>query len=407
MANPLSTAAMDRAIARALALGEVGLQVAVYHRGELLVDTWAGMADLEAGRAVGADTLFPVFSVTKSFTAVALHIQAERGLIDYDAPVARYWPEFATNGKGAITVRHVLSHRSGVPQMPDGVTLETMLDWDWMISGIEAMKPLFAADEASSYQAYVFGWYVGELVRRTDPAHRSIDRFIREEICEPLAISEFFMGLPEALEPRVARLYNVAFGGGAPAGAEAEPMALSTAPSSHTRPSAALAPYMALAIPSAVATGPVNYNRRDVHAGVHPGAGGIASARAVARLYAMLANGGELDGVRILRPETVRALTVLRKSPYELDRVVGRVAILGQGGFWLGSDHPGAEAAVGTSNSVLCHPGAGGSIGWGDTATGLAVAIAHNRMFSRIETPDQQPWIAIGDAARDMVSAAA
>jgi len=395
---------MERAIQRALDVGELGVQVAVYHRGELLVDSWAGRADAESGAPVTAGTLFNIFSVTKSFTAVALHIQADRGLIDYDAPVTRYWPEFGQNGKDAITVRHILSHRSGAPQMPPGVTIETMGDWDWMIRNIEAMEPIATADSQSSYQAYVFGWYVGELVRRTDPAHRTIDRFIHEEICEPLGIRDFYMGLPDAQAPRVAPLTNVAFGGKAAPGAASEPMSLTTATVSHSRPSAEAAPYMALAIPAAVATGPDNYNRRDVQAAVNPGAGGIANAVSVARLYAMLANQGQLDGVRILRSETVRGLTQLRKDPFSIDRVVGRVAILGEGGFWLGADHPGVEAAVGTAPSILCHPGAGGSIGWGDTKSGLAVAICHNRMFSRIEDPSKQPWIAIGEAARALVS---
>ncbi len=400
----ISTAAMDEAIARALQLGEVGLQVAVYHRGRLLVDTWAGKADAARGSAVTAETLFPIFSVTKSFTAVACHIQVERGLIDYDAPIARYWPEFAANGKEGITVRHVLSHRSGVPQMPPGVTVETMCDWDWMIRHIEQMEPLFPANSQSSYQAFIFGWYIGEIVRRTDPTRRPINQFIAEEICTPLGIANFHLGLDPALEPRVATLTNVAHGGQASAG-DSGAVSLTTAVApSHARAGDDVAPYLSLAVPSAVATGPANFNRPDVHAAVLPGAGGIADARSVARLYAMLACGGELDGVRILSRATVESLTQLRTDPYQTDRVVGRVAILGQGGFWLGSDHPGVEAAIGTAPSILCHPGAGGSIGWGDTAIGLAVAICHNRMFSRIEDRTQQPWIAIGDAARAMAA---
>ena len=405
MRHKKTTQAMERAIQRALDLGEVGVQVAVYHRGELLIDSWAGRADAATGAPVMDNTIFPIFSVTKSFTVVAAHIQAERGLIDYDAPIARYWPAFGANGKHGITVRHVLSHRSGVPQMPPGVTVEMMCDWDWMIRNIEQMEPMFEPDSQSSYQAFVFGWYIGEIVRRTDPAQRSIDRFIREEICEPLAITDFHLGLPEALESRVAVLTNIAFGGTADAGQASAPMSLTTATSSHGRPAADLAPYLVYAVPPAVATGPTNFNRRDVHAAVHPGAGGIGDARSVARLYAMLANGGQLDGVRILRPDTVRALTRLRMDPYAVDGVVGRVVIVGEGGFWLGSDHPGVEAAIGTASSILCHPGAGGSIAWADIETGLAVAICHNRMFSRIEDPQRQPWIAIGDAARAMAKA--
>lgn len=400
----ISTAAMDDAIARALRLGEVGVQVAVYHRGRLLVDTWAGMADAADQAPVTSATLFPVFSVTKSFTAVACHIQADRGLIDYDAPIARYWPEFGANGKEGITVRQVLSHRSGVPQMPPGVTVETMCDWDWMIRNIEKMEPLFPADSQSSYQAFIFGWYIGEIVRRTDPAQRPINQFIAEEICAPLGIANFHLGLDPALEPRVATLTNVAHGGQAPADSGGTISLTTAVAPSHARAGEDVAPYLSLAVPPAVATGPANFNRSDVHAAVLPGAGGIADARSVARLYAMLACGGELDGVRILSENTVKGLTQLRKDPFQSDRVVGRVAILGQGGFWLGSDHPGVEAAVGTAPSILCHPGAGGSIGWGDTASGLAVAICHNRMFSRIDDPSQQPWIAIGDVARDLAA---
>jgi CubicO group peptidase (beta-lactamase class C family) len=110
--------------------GEVGLQVAVYHRGELVVDAWGGVADETTGRKVDADTLFPVFSVVKAVTATALHIQAERGLIAYDQPVARYWPEFAAQGKEHATIRDALSHRLGIPQMPEGVTPELMCDYD-------------------------------------------------------------------------------------------------------------------------------------------------------------------------------------------------------------------------------------------------------------------------------------
>jgi CubicO group peptidase (beta-lactamase class C family) len=109
--------------------GEVGLQVAAYLDGQLIVDVHSGTADLETGRSVDQKTLFPVFSVVKAVTAVALHIQAERGLIDYEAPIARYWPEFAANGKDKATIRDALSHRLGIPQMPTGVTPELMSDY--------------------------------------------------------------------------------------------------------------------------------------------------------------------------------------------------------------------------------------------------------------------------------------
>src|SRR5712692_5001381 len=111
--------------------GEIGLQVAAYVDGALVVDVWGGLADETTGREVDGDTLFPVFSVTKAVTATALHLQAERGLVSYDEPIATYWPEFAASGKEAATVRHALSHRLGVPQLPADVTPASLGDWDW------------------------------------------------------------------------------------------------------------------------------------------------------------------------------------------------------------------------------------------------------------------------------------
>jgi CubicO group peptidase (beta-lactamase class C family) len=113
--------------------GELGLQVAVYHEKDLLVDAWGGIADETTGRPVDGETLFPVFSVVKAVTATALHIQAERGLLAYDQPIARYWLEFAAEGKAHATIRDALSHRLGIPQMPADVTPELMSNYEWMV----------------------------------------------------------------------------------------------------------------------------------------------------------------------------------------------------------------------------------------------------------------------------------
>ena len=122
---------------------EVGLQVAAYVNGELAVDAWAGVADEATGRPVDGETLFTSWSTTKGFAATCLHILADRGRVDYDAPIATYWPEFAANGKAAATVRDALNHSAGVPQMPDGVTPEMMTDWDAMCSAIASYEPLW------------------------------------------------------------------------------------------------------------------------------------------------------------------------------------------------------------------------------------------------------------------------
>ena len=194
------------AIERVIGTGrEVGVQVAAYLGGRLAVDTWGGLADPASGRKVDGDTLFNVYSVTKAVAATALHVQADRGLIDYEAPVVRYWPEYGQHGKGHTTVRDVLTHRAGVPQMPAGVTPERICDWDWMVQAIAALEPIEPPGTRTLYLSMTFGWLVGELVRRTDPRHRSLGRFIREEIAQPLGISDLWVGIPDEVEPRIAR----------------------------------------------------------------------------------------------------------------------------------------------------------------------------------------------------------
>ena len=183
---------------------EIGLQVAAYVNGELVVDTWSGVADEDTGQLVDGDTLFTSWSTTKGFVATCLHILADRGQVDYDTPVATYWPEFGVHGKDVVTVREAITHRAGVPQMPEGVTPEMMTDWDAMCAAIASHKPLWKPGTTVCYHAWTFGWIIGELVRRIDG--RPIAQFAREELCQPLGIEDFYLGIPDAVEGRVAPL---------------------------------------------------------------------------------------------------------------------------------------------------------------------------------------------------------
>jgi CubicO group peptidase (beta-lactamase class C family) len=366
------------ALEHALALDEVGVQVAACQDGELIVDDWLGVADPETGRLVDGSTLFTAFSVTKAVTATALHLQAERGLIAYDEPVATYWPAFAANGKDAITVRQVLSHRSGIPQMPDGIGPEQMCDWDWMIERIEELEPLFAPGTTNAYHKLVFGWIIGELVRRTDPHGRPFDRFVREELLDPLAIDDLYLGVPDEQLSRVA------------------PVLVATPPQPH--PDAR----SESTLPVAIYPGPV-FNRRDVRQSVGPGGGGIMTARAAARFFAMLAGRGALDGVRLLSEERLLWCTEPRDDPHAMDPILGWSAWVGQGGYWLGGASPPACPVVGDGLHVLCHPGAGGAIGWADLDTGLSVAIMHNWMHGERASstdPEVNPFARLADAVR-------
>ena len=185
---------------------ELGLQAAAYVDGELVVDAWSGTADQESGRLVDGETLFSSWSTTKGFTSTCLHILADRGLLDYPDTVATYWPEFSAAGKEAVTVHQVLTHSAGVPQVPEGVTPEMSIDWEVMTAAIADLEPVWLPGSKSGYHAHTFGWIVGEIVRRIDG--RSIARFAQEELCQPLGIRDFYLGIPDDVEDRVAPLVS-------------------------------------------------------------------------------------------------------------------------------------------------------------------------------------------------------
>lgn len=344
---------LDRAIAER---GEIGVQVAAYLGDELVIDTWGGIADPDTGREVDSDTLFNIFSVSKAVVSTTVHLQAEKGLLDYDTPIAEYWPEWGCHGKEKATVRDALCHRTGAPQMPDGITAEAMCDWDFMVAALAGLKPLFPAGETPAYQALNFGWILGEVVRRTDPAHRPYCTYIREELFQPLGIGDFWIGIEDAAESRVARLVD--------SGAS-----ISAPPDS----------LLAKAAPAGVGLTPAVYERPDVRRACIAATGGIANARSAARFWALLANRGELDNVRLLSPERVDAACEPRPGQDPDPVMFGAVMPLSRGGYWRHDDAlPDVCPARGPR--TICVPGAGGSLGWADPDTGLAVAFCHNHM---------------------------
>ena len=376
-ANNLVQKAVDAAIDQD---GEVGVQVAAYLDGELAVDAWGGVADETTGRPVDGDTVFPVFSVIKAVTATALHVQAERGLVDYHTPVAHYWPEFGKHGKDKGTVLHALTHRIGVPLMPVYVTPELMCDWEWMVDQLADMHPLFEPGSNSGYMAYTFGWVVGEVVRRTDPKERPFGQFIQEEICQPLGIDSLWAGIPPDVDPRVARLIDMP----------------------PDRPGMAPDSLMPRAMPDQVATVQEVFGRADVRQACIPGAQGIMNARSGARFFAMLANGGELDGVRLLSEDRVQTFNHPR-PPSDWDPVHGVPHNGTIGGFHLPGS-PGMWPA-GTNPRVFGHNAAGGTVGWADPDARLGVMITHNRMFPHGSREDN-PLFPIGEAVREALGVA-
>jgi CubicO group peptidase (beta-lactamase class C family) len=370
-----SVPVVEETIAHLIAEGrETGLQVVAYLDGKLVVDTWAGLADERSGRPVTADTLFNVYSLTKPVAATALHILADRGIVEYDAPVATYWPEFAQNGKSGVTVRHVLTHRAGIPQMPEGMTPERMCDFNWMTDQIAALTPLAPPGEKALYLSMTFGWIVAAIVNRADPKSRTIGQFVREEIALPLDAPDLWIGLPASELARVAHMTNA----------------------SPAIPPEMLPPLYAASMPAAVDLVPEVFQRADVAQAEIAGVGGIFTARSCARFWAMLAQGGELDGVRLLSEDLVRTFNAPRENPAEEDTVMFGMPIpLGIAGFWLGADAPPVAAAK--HARAICHPGAGNSFGFADPETKLAFAFCHNRMF--------QPQSISEDSARQVADA--
>jgi CubicO group peptidase (beta-lactamase class C family) len=377
-----ASAVADRvqsALDRALELGEIGMQVAVYLHGELLIDAAAG-STAPGGGPVDTETLFPVLSVSKAITATAVHLQAERGLLDYHRPVADYWPRFAANGKEQITVAHVLAHQSGIPQMPAGVTPETMCNWDWMVAEIEQLIPHFPPGTANAYQSINYGWLLGELVRRTDRLARPFGRFVREELCEPCGVGDLWMGLPAEQDHRMAALVSPR----------------PEQPENETSLSRA-------AKPPGVDIGPPLYNRTEIWRACLPGTGAIMNARSGARLFALLANGGELNGNRLLSPDRIRSFTTLRSHSDKPDLVIlggGRVSPpIGVGGYWL------SGSPMGGGPGVLSHGGGSTSSIFVDIDKGLSVAISQNRCFAPTLPGAEQPFNALASAIHEIVEA--
>jgi CubicO group peptidase (beta-lactamase class C family) len=340
---------------------EVGLQVAAYLDGKLVVDAWAGLAEQAAGRPVDGDTLFMLSSTTKGITATCAAILADKGKLDYDRPVSSYWPEFGAHGKDKVTVREAISQRSGVPQTPVGYTPDWLSDWDRMCRGIADLTPMFEPGQRTAYASLNYGHIVGEVIRRIDGRH--IRQFLQEELAQPLGL-DIYLGVPDEAVSRVAVLKD-----GPPPPAEYDARMVGEPAGSE------VARY---------------FNRREIQQAAIPGSGGIMNARSLARHYAMLAAGGDLDGVRILSPDAIRRATELQS--YELDEVY-RVRVRRALGYRLGPD-----TGPGAGPSAFGHVGGGGSFGYADPARHFAIGFAKNYFTYNAPTPGRRAGPIVAEA---------
>lgn len=326
--------------------GEIGLQVAAYLGGELVIDTWAGLADEGSEHPVDGETLFTAFSISKGITATCVHILADRGLLDYDAPIARYWPEFAANGKDKATIRDALTHRVGIPHDPPGFDLGMASDWEAVCRATAGLEPLWEPGTNSGYHALTYGWILGEVLRRVDG--RPIARFLREEVCQPLAIEGMYFGVPAAAEHRVATL--------------------STAPELGR---------LDLPLTPSLSDPAGTFNRPEVRAAAIPGAGAIVNARSLARHYAMLAGNGELQGVRLLSQDSV-ALAATPESVSGPDPVLSAITNW-QPRWSLGYTVGGGPGPMQGRPQAFGYEGIG-TVGFADPSRGFAFAFLKNQL---------------------------
>ena len=320
-----------------------GAALAVYRHGEPVLDLYGGVADTESGRPVVEDTMFVLYSCTKPLAAFGVYVLWERGKLAWDDPVAKYWPEFAKNGKDAVTVRHVMTHQAGFPTTPAELTWDKWQDWDAVVQALENTSLQYAAGSVLSYHPMNFGWMCGELVRRIDG--RPFNKFIQEELTAPLGMKDTYVGLPPSLEGRVSKVH-----------------AMEDADAAMRSPIANL--------PDLVSV----WNRPEVHQAVIPAACGIATARDLARFYAMMQGGGVLDGVRLLKPETIAEVTKLQVEGPD------PAAVGSYNRLCLGMALADPRAGFSRTKNIRTfgHAGAGTSVGWADHDSGLAVAIITN-----------------------------
>ncbi|MFJ2160568.1 serine hydrolase domain-containing protein [Streptomyces sp. NPDC087856] len=341
--------------------GELGAAVTVTVGGETVADLWGGWADAAGSRPWERDTLVNAWSTTKGPVALCAHILADRGLLDLDAPVAVYWPEFAAAGKANVLVRHLLSHRAGLAGLREPHSLEQLYDWELTTERLAATEPWWEPGTRSGYHALTYGFLVGEVVRRVSGLLPSA--FLEREVTGPLGI-DFTIGLPEKEAGRAAELVHP------PAASASEQAAVFSQ----------LAPAAIAALTNPVA-GAAEANTPEWRAAEIPAANGHGTARAVAALYGVFAGRGSYDGHRVLSPEAAERVREGQGSCRDLVLGAGFAHETEVGlGLWLS----GPNGSYGPNPKAFGHDGFGGSFGLADPEAGVSIGYVMNRMGPHI-----------------------
>jgi CubicO group peptidase (beta-lactamase class C family) len=340
---------------------ETGASVAIALDGRIVVDLWGGWADKARTRPWTRDTIVNVYSTTKGLTAICAHRLVGEGRLELDAPVAKYWPEFAAHSKHRITVRALLNHRAGLPAIRKPLAPEDLYDWTTMTDALAAEEPWWEPGTRHGYHALTFGYLVGEVIRRI--TGKSVGNYFKDEIAGPLKI-DAHIGLDAREDGRVAEM----IGAPPPAPGEVNLFAeIARNPESVT----------AKTFMNPMVLSMATVTSRGWRGAEIPAANGHTNGRALARLYGALARGGEVDGVRVMEAHEVPACHV--EESHGRDEVL-LISTRFSPGFML--SQPGEE--MGPNARAFGHPGAGGSLGFADPEAKIGFGYAMNRMGGRI-----------------------
>jgi CubicO group peptidase (beta-lactamase class C family) len=341
---------------------EVGASCSVVYQGKTVVDIWGGYKDIKGTEPWEKDTLVNVFSTTKGMGSLAMAILAEEGKLDYDAKVVDYWPEFGVEGKQDVTVGQLLSHQAGVCGVNEKLVIEDLYNWEKMVRLLAAQKPHWKPGTAFGYHAVTWGFLPGELMRRI--TGKTLGTYFREKVAEPLK-ADFYIGLPDSEMGRVSGMIGAGRGRIAPKANSSRPTVGPLYPIALLNPE--IRPFKDAS----------SYAWRKAEVAA---ANGQGNARSIARIYGALANGGEIDGVRIISP---KGITVATKEEIRgIDLVTGMPRCFARG-FALN-----LEGTYGPNAEAFGHAGAGGSLGFADPKANVGIGYAMNQMQVN---PDDEP----------------
>lgn len=360
--------------------GEIGAAVSITLEGKTVVDLWGGQKS-DGGPAWERDTICVVFSCTKGASAFCAHMAADRGLLDLDAKVARYWPQFACNGKEEALVHMMLDHSVGVPGLREELKQGAYYDYDYMCAKLAAEVPFWKPGTRNGYHGVTSAWTVGEMVRRS--TGKRMGRFLADEIVGPLG-AEFWMGLPAEQEEKVALVI--------PYPPDASMATSRIAVAMMKDPMGPTGRFL-------LNGGGFDPNSREARAAEIGSATGVSNGRGLAGLYAPLAMGGTLNGKRYVGADTLTRMGTVSVATHEDATLMipTRFSL----GYMKAMDNRKLENAENCSailsEAAFGHVGAGGSLGFADPAAKMSFGYAMNRMG---------PGIMLNDRGQALVDAA-